>query len=241
MPQNKTEFLGSLNLSRTQTLEKIKEIFEPLTIEAHVLGSVARGTPDPYSDLDIWITVEDSEWDNFKDNRMKYFSEIGEIIHINEAPQNAPLGGIYSTVFVKTNENILVVDFYFCPKNSAFVTSESKNLFGNIELPTGELSLNPQTVSVPETYRMDFFICFIFGTIKKLVRKVENPLEAVLQQYEKLSTKYGIPVKEIGNNMLEFETLNEIIENVKEFGTEKQKETLTKIELFLDKVKFYEK
>lgn len=238
--KNKSEFHSSLNLSRDQILAKIIEIFEPLAIEGHVLGSVARGTPDSYSDLDIWITVEDSEWDNFADSRMKYFSLIGEIIHINEAPQNAPINGIYSSVFVKTNENILVVDFYLCPKSSAFITQESRNLFGNIELLTGELSLNPQQVSVPDTYRIDFFICFIFGTIKKIVRGKENPLELVLQQYDFLNSKYGIPVKNLENQTDSFESLKNIISNAQEASTQKQKEVLNQINKFIDKVSLFE-
>ena len=240
MITNKAEFYDSLNLSRNQVLEGITEIFEPLAIEGHVVGSVARGTPDPYSDLDIWITIEDSEWNNFKDNRMKYFSQIGEIIHINEAPQNAPINGIYSAVFIKMNDNILVVDFYLCPKASAFITSESKNLFGFADLPPGELSLNPQTVSVPETYRIDFFICFIFGTIKKIVRKKEKPLELVLQQYDFLNSKYRIPIKKLENVSDTFEFLKEIINNAMEVSTPKQKEVLSQIDIFIDKVILFE-
>ncbi len=240
MLNNQEEFHQSLNLSRNQILKKIKEIFESLAIEGHVLGSVARGTPDPYSDLDIWITIEDSKWENFKENRTRYYSQIGEIIHINEAPQNAPINGIYSSVFIKTNENILVVDFYLCPKSSAFTTSESKNLFGNIELPMSELSLNPQQVSVPDTYRIDFFICFIFGTIKKIVRQKENPLELVLQQYDFLNSKYGIAVKKLQNIENSFETLKEIISNVKEVSTPKQNIVLEQIEEFIKKVRLVE-
>ncbi len=238
--KTKIEFYESLNSSRTQILEKIEKIFEPLAIEGHVLGSVARGTPDPYSDLDIWITFEDAKWEEFKENRMKYFSQIGEIIHINEAPQNAPINGIYSSIFVKTNENILVVDFYLCPKSSAFITSESKNLFGNIELPTDELSLNTQQVTVPDTYRINFFICFIFGTIKKIVRGKENHLELVLQQYDFLNSKYAIGVKKIENTSIPFVALELIISNAKEVSTPKQKETLTQIELFIERIRLFE-
>ena len=236
----KNQFHKSLNESRDEIFLKIKSIFKKIAIEAHVLGSVARGNPDPYSDLDVWLTIDDSVWDEFKKTRTKLFLKIGQIIHTCEPPQNAPLDGLFTSLFIKQNDNIIVVDFYLCPKHSAFITNESKNIFGDIPLPVNELSLNPQQIPVPETYRIDFFLCFIFGTIKKIVRRKENALELVLIQYNNLSSKYKINVRELETDLSPFGTLTKIIENTKEVAIAKQIGVLNEFQIFIDQVKSLE-
>ena len=231
-----SKFHAGLISARENTLGKIKKTFENIAIEAHVVGSVARRDSDAYSDLDVWITCKNEDWEKCSENRYEYYSQIGKIIHVCEPPQNAPDNGIFSTVYFKKNDNIIIVDFYLCPESTSFITDESKTIFGNITLPLGKLGLNPQKKSVPETYRIDFFICFIFNTIKKIVRRDIDSFDGVLHQYENLHDKYNISVPPLRIQNKNFDELKMIIENIKPFSTKKQVDVLQEIESFIDLV-----
>jgi predicted nucleotidyltransferase len=221
--------------AREGILEKLNTLFDNKAIEVHLFGSIARGDSDVYSDIDIWYIFEDEDFGDVFRKRLDYYAGLGEIIHFCEPPQNAPEGGVHTALLVKTGEVITVVDIYLCPLSTAFITEESKKLFG-IELPVGIAGFNPQKVQVGKTYRIDFFIGFIFNTIKKIARKKEDPLADVLREYEALHTKYDVhvePVKELNTST---ETLELIIENVAKTATEKQQETLNTILIFARKI-----
>jgi predicted nucleotidyltransferase len=220
----------SLTEDRNNKLETITKTFENIAVEAHILGSVARGESDPYSDLDVWLTFKDKDFTAFLEKRTEFFNQVGKVLRVIEPHQNAPIGGLFSAVLYKTSERLLAVDYYLCPQSNAFTTKESKKIFGCFEsLPVGELGLNPQKVTVTDEYRIDFCIGFIFGAIKRLVRKNEQPLDAIFREYNYLREKYNIFVKEIDNPEHTFSQLLKIAENIKEFSNEKQKEVIDEI------------
>lgn len=217
-------------------ISKIKDVLEGIALEGHLLGSFGRGDFDEFSDLDIWVTFSDEDFSSFKENRFVLFGEIGEVIHVCEPHQNAPINGIFSTVIYKFKTGLFVVDYYFCPKSTAFITDESKSLFGDVILPTGVLSLNPQSVKVVDSYRIDFFICFIFGGIKSIMRKKENPLQSVFREYDNLKKKYNIDISPITTQDHNFSTLFEVIENISKVSNDKQKGALDEINAFIKEV-----
>lgn len=221
---------------REEIHNKIVDTFRDLAIECHLFGSIARGDSDPYSDIDIWFTFEDNNIQNVVENRLKYFSKIGEIVHTCEAPQNSPIDGKYSCLLFKTQRGIVCVDFYFCPLSTSFVAKDSKKIFGDIDLPKGEIDLNPQKVSIDEDYRIDFFISFIFGGIKKLARKDEKPFDGILREYSYFQERYNIEIKPLGEVEESFKTLRTIISNTMKVSNERQRLTLIKIGDFLEQV-----
>jgi predicted nucleotidyltransferase len=212
-------------------LTKIQEVFSGVAIEAHIFGSVARGDADQYSDLDVWLTFKDEDIKSIIVKRFDYYSQIAEIIHINEAPQNAPIGGIQSFVFYKIGDELLRVDYSLCPQSNSFQTKDSKKLFGT-ELPVGELSFNPQKMVVDSNYRIDFVISFVFNSIKHLARKKQNPLQDLLREYDNLKDRYGINIKPLFSREESVETLRQIIKNLDEVSNERQKITLSEINTF---------
>ncbi len=228
-----SRFHSSLTLERENKLGKIKEVFENIALECHVLGSVARRDSDPYSDLDIWITFKDNDFASVMENRIDLFNKIGQVIRVVEPHQNAPIDGVFSAVLLKTSKRLLTVDFYFCPQSTAFTTDESKEVFGdNSSLPIGKLGLNPQSKIVTEEYRIDFCTGFLMTSIKKLARKNERPLDALLKEYAYLRDRYSIPVKEISDPEHTFAQLLQISENLKEAASDLQKKAITEIENF---------
>lgn len=229
------ETASTLISAREYIFNKLQTLFEDKAIEAHLFGSLAQNTADAFSDIDIWYIFKDEDFDEVYANRLEFYGRLGEVIHFCEPPQNAPTGGVHTALLVKTGETITVVDIYLCPLSNAFITEESKKLFG-IELPLGTAGFNTNKVQVNETYRIDFFIGFVFNTIKKIARKIENPLADVLREYEALYKNYNISLEpvEVGDNYLE--NLEVIIENIKKVATEKQNQTLSIIHDFARKI-----
>lgn len=232
-------FESNLVLAREHLFNKLEKIFDGKTIEAHVFGSIARGTTDAYSDIDIWFTFRDEEFKEVYEKRFEYYALLGDIIHICEPPQNAPVGGVYSAIFVRTGDGcITVIDVYLCPLSTAFIIEDGKKLSG-LDLPKkekGEIGFNPQKVQVDENYRIDFFICFVFYTLKKLARHKKAPLEDLLRQYDNLSKNFNIQIDPVDTKEQDFDTLEKVIENMKKVSNKKQKETLNVISGFAKKI-----
>src|SRR5437588_6286399 len=62
---------------------------------AWLFGSLGRGTADDLSDLDLWVVVADERIKEIVAAQRDYVARLGEPLLIEEAPQNAPVGGSY--------------------------------------------------------------------------------------------------------------------------------------------------
>lgn len=223
---------------RKKRLQIIQHFFKNIAVEGHFFGSLAEGGADNFSDIDVWLTFKDEEIEGVLEKRLEYYAEVGDIVHVCEPPQNSPIQGAQSFVLYKTKVGLLPVDYYLCPQSTSFITPESKKLFGDVELPVRALEgYNPQKISVPETYRIDFLICFIFNGIKKLVRKNENALDAMFNQYRYLTERYGLVVDPLVDTESTFSALEKVIENVTKVANEKQRKALSEISAFIIQVK----
>lgn len=231
----KSEKETNLVLIRERLLKKLEGLFENKAVEVHVFGSVARGDADAYSDIDIWFTFNDSDYEDVYKNRFEYYNQIGNIIHYCEAPQNAPIDGVHTALLVEENGDVVVVDIYLCPLSTAYITDDGKKLFG-LDLPKGTIGYNPNKIKVDENYRIDFFIGFIFNSIKKLARKNDNPLEAVLYEHQNKFIDSNITITPLVSKEQNLDTLESIIENVHEIANDKQKKTLAIIRDFARRI-----
>lgn len=231
----KSEIEKSLILSRNNLIEKLEGLLKNKSVEAHIFGSVARDDADAYSDIDIWFTFNDIDYADMYKNRFEYYNQIGNIIHYCEAPQNAPIDGVHTALLVEESDNIVVVDVYLCPFSTAYITDDGKKLFGE-DLPSGSIGYNPNKIKVDENYRIDFFIGFIFNSIKKLARKKDNPLEAVLYEYQNKFVDSSVAITPLASDEQNLKTLELIIENVHKIANDKQKRTLITIRDFARKI-----
>ncbi|MEK7501432.1 MAG: nucleotidyltransferase domain-containing protein [Patescibacteria group bacterium] len=230
-----SEFELLLISSRETILEKIQKLFQNKAVEGHIFGSLARGNSDAYSDIDIWFTFPDEDIEKVLAHRFEYYAEIGEVLHICEPPQNAPLQGVQTSVTYKTVGGYLTVDCSLCPLSTSHSYPEAHRLFG-IELPVRTMEFNPQKVQVNESYRIDFLILFIFSAIKKLARNQSKPLKALFEQYQYFPDRYGIVIEPLLNNGQDFVSLKKIIEKINKVANEKQQKTLSMIGGFIDKI-----
>lgn len=220
---------------REDLFKETQEVFKDVAIEGHVFGSIGRGDTDAYSDIDLWFTFKDEDFKTVYDNRFDYYARIGNVLNVCEAPQNAPVNGVFSSLLVQTGDCVTVIDIYLCPFSTSATIEEAKKLFG-IDLPLGALKLNPQKVAVNENYRIDFFSRFIFGSIKNILRKEANPLEGLIREYNYLHKNYNIPVEPIENITPNLNGLEQVIKNTEKVANEKQKNVLIVIRDFARKV-----
>jgi len=219
--------------ARDRALSDAQKVFQDKAIEAHVFGSVARRDSDSYSDLDVWFTFKDEDIKEVLSKRLEYYSQVGEIIHVCEAPQNAPVDGVHSSVIHKNPAGLLLqVDYYLCPQSTAFQIEGSKKIFGEIELPQKEFGYNPQKIVVDAAYRIDFVMMFTFTSIKYLIRKEADALDNLFKEYGYLSERYGISTSPLPAKENTFAVLREVIVNLKKVSNDRQKQALSEIEDF---------
>jgi hypothetical protein len=223
---------------RWARLQRIKKAFQDTAIEGQYFGSMGRGTPDLYSDIDIWLTFKDENMEAVLEKRFEYYAQAGDIIHICEAPQNSPIGGMYSFVLYKTAAGLLAVDYYLCPQSASFTTKDNRKLFGELALPIGEIEFNPHKRVVSETYRIDFLITIAFGAIKKLYRQEENALALLTAEYKNLRESYGIEVQPLHSTDNSPAAFAEIIENVRKVSTGQQQRVLDEISRYFQALSF---
>ncbi|HEY4493019.1 MAG TPA: nucleotidyltransferase domain-containing protein [Candidatus Paceibacterota bacterium] len=225
-----------LTLAREAIFKRLETLFQGKAVEAHVFGSVARGDTDAFSDIDIWFTFNDTDFEEVYKNRFEYYSKIGAVLHSCEPPQNAPIGGVHTALLLEEGVgSIVVVDIYLCPLSTAYITDDGRKLFG-IDLPRGAIGFNPKRVQVDENYRIDFFIGFIFNSIKKLARNKGKPLEAVLYEYQDKFIDSNVAITPLVSKEQNLDTLEIIIDNVHKIANDKQKKVLVTIRDFARRI-----
>lgn len=227
---------SALISARESILDKVQKLFREKALEGHLFGSLARGNSDAYSDIDIWFTFPNEKVEEILAGRFEFYAKIGEVLHICEPPQNAPLQGVQSSVTYKTTGGYLTVDYSLSPLSTACRSPESQTLFGP-ELPIKTMGFNPQKVQVPESYRIDFLMIFIFSAIKKLLRKQAEPLKDLFEQYSYLPERHNIPLAplpSVGNQ--DFSSLKQIIENIEKVASPKQRKMLGAVDDFIKRV-----
>jgi predicted nucleotidyltransferase len=229
----RSDFESLLISSRETILEKILELFQNIAVEGHIFGSLARGNSDAYSDIDIWFTFKDEDFDEIYKKRFEYYANFGDIIHSCEAPQNAPINGVHTALLIRSHDGVIsVIDICLCPLSTAYMIGEGKKLFG-IDLPAGVIGYNPKKAVVDKDYRIDFLICFIFSAIKKLARNQSEPLKALFEEYQYLRDRYGIVIEPLIDMSQDLDSLKKIIENVSNVSNKRQQKTLSVIDHFL--------
>lgn len=228
------EFTQKMKGLCEKTVTNIKNFFISQALEAHVFGSIARGTNDVLSDIDIWITFEDSKIQKAIEERMNYYAKFGQIVLLHEMQNNFPLDGIQTAIIYKIEGELIRVDFYLCPLSSSRVLPDSKILFENQKVEIGNII--PETKRTPRdpSDRVTFFICMCFNGIKKVVRgdtSFTDFLTTEFQKYEKEIPELATIPKEPTFNMIRKALI--VLDTV---SNPEQKAAIVEINDFLTKV-----
>jgi len=213
----KERFNRRMIRARDKILSDTVIVLKDKAIESHIFGSVGRGDSDELSDLDIRFTYKDADINEVLANRSENYSKIGNVVHVCEPPQNAPIGGMHSSVLYKTEVGLLQVDIYLCPQSNSFP---------------------PNRVIVNRDYRIDFIIFIAFIAIKKLARKNNGALRDLFREYGFLSEKYNIEIKKLETTTDSFDVYFQVLSNIKNISNSKQLKALAEIEKFAHDVEY---
>jgi predicted nucleotidyltransferase len=162
-------------LEGEQLIERITQLLmsDERVVAAWVFGSLADGTADSLSDIDLWIVVADEHIEEIGSGRREYVGILGEPLLIQEAPQNAPTGGAYLLVLYKGEAGPQHVDWYWQPQSKATLPSTIQILFDRGGLPAA-----PQPIPLTQEERaktlsnqVAFFWAMCNIAAKKIARR----------------------------------------------------------------------
>lgn len=217
-----------------KTLDSIVEFYQQDAIEAHVFGSIARGTSDALSDIDIWLTFKDEEIRQIIQGRMAAYASFGEIVLLHELQNNFPLNGIQTAILYKVEEELIRVDFYLCPFSSSRILPGSKVLLEKQKIKTGDII--PETKTTPRDLsdRITFFISMCFNGIKKVVRGDESFAKFLATEFQ----KYEKEIPELTTIAAEssFDMLRKSLTILDTLSNSEQKHAIKEINEFMTKV-----
>jgi predicted nucleotidyltransferase len=226
---------GLISLKR-----KLSEVFSKNGIIAiHQFGSFAKGQDDEFSDLDIWITVNDKDLRKVINDRNDLYSSIGDKVITFEPPQNAPPEGMYSMVIFQTEYGFYHVDFYLVGKLKTKILPEARIIFGDDSLPRGDWFEDQKAKNIPPlntpSSRIDFIICMAFVGVKYVVRHGKSFLDFLTEQYSINRNEYFPQLEEIKNDY-DFNTIRFILDQHLKVADEKQKKAIDKLKEYLSEV-----
>lgn len=114
---------------------------------AWLAGSRGRGTHDEFSDIDIWIAVDDDAIQPVIDSPLTFVHRIVPTVMHIDAPSIAPQGGAFVGSWIPADDDFVQLDWYISPASSAKRDADTKMVFGDvpirepIELPAIPVSL----------------------------------------------------------------------------------------------------
>lgn len=192
-----------------------------------MFGSIAKGTNDALSDIDIWITFKDEEIEQVLENRMTSYAKFRRIILLHEMQNNFPLRGIQTAVLYKIEEELIRVDFYLCPLSSSRILPDSKVLFEKQKIQVG--SIIPETKRTPRDIsdRITFFIFMCFNGIKKVVRGGAAFIDFLISEFKKYEK--DIPELMIVPRESTFEMINKSLDILNKVSNKEQKNAISEI------------
>jgi len=116
---------------------------DPRIAAAWVYGSLGRGDEDELSDIDVRLVVHAKDFPTVLDERYAFVSTVGDVIMLQEAPQNRPPGGAYNMAWYAGAHGPHAIDWTW---SSSDVT----------QIPTGVLLLHNRAELAESGKEMEF-------------------------------------------------------------------------------------
>lgn len=232
-----TKFTQKMKGLCDKVTNDIVGIFRDAAIEAHIFGSLARGTNDALSDIDIWFTFKDSDIQKVLADRFINYTKVGEIVLCHEMQNNFPLNGVQTAVIYKIDGELIRVDYYLCPLASSRVLPDAKVLLEKKSVPVGDIIPETKRASRDLSDRITFFLCMCFNGIKKVVRGDESFVPFLVSEFQK--SEKDIPALAAIPKESNFETIRKSMEILETVSNDGQKKAISEIRSFLDRVEFY--
>ncbi|MBI3959375.1 MAG: nucleotidyltransferase domain-containing protein [Chloroflexi bacterium] len=117
---------------------------------AWLFGSLGRDDGDELSDTDLFVIVNDAEFDELIAHRYDFLAQVAQPLLILEAPQNWPPGGVYNMALYPGASGPHQVDWYWVRRCAARLPMETRLLFDRIGLAQQESPTHFDYAPVPE-------------------------------------------------------------------------------------------
>lgn len=135
MPRHSEELLQSI-LAKLGSDSRVKAVW--------LAGSRGRGASDEFSDIDIWVAIEDRAMTDAVRDPVAFIHDVAPtIMHVVE-PGIAPIGGAFVGSWVTVGHVFEQVDWYLTPASTAERAVETAIVFGDVAVasprPTVRLS-----------------------------------------------------------------------------------------------------
>lgn len=175
---------------------KIVSTFETLSpVAIHQFGSGSKGFKDEFSDIDIWITVDDEQIDKVLADLHHLFKQIAPVLVKHHSKSWSPVGGSANSIIHETKEGLFIVDYYISRLSETVIKEDSVVIYGDDSLKRGEWRINMvEGNNARGTHTLkkdvDLFINLIFISVKKIARKQYNdPFFETIKQVHRLFRK----------------------------------------------------
>jgi hypothetical protein len=208
---------------RQRLLKRITDVMRFRFDPVRLMGSLAYGIPDAFSDLDIWLVADDAEIPSLLASRMRSFVAIGKVGSVWERPRFAPKGGKHSIVLYRTPAGPIGADLFVCPY------SEDKAYrdfyLGRREASDFLFENAPDDVSTGE--RVSYLCSACQFTIKLISRnKLDLAYEWLAQRYTDTRRHYLTNMKPCRAMASASELILHVIANVALYASVRQRQLL---------------
>lgn len=102
---------------------------DPRVRAAWLFGSGYRDDADAFSDIDLWMVVDDEHIDDIVTERHAYVTQIGQPLLTLDVPGNAPVGGGYLMLQYPGSHGPQQLDWYWQPRANAAIPDDARVLF----------------------------------------------------------------------------------------------------------------
>lgn len=166
---------------------------DPTYLAAWLIGSLARGDHDEWSDVDLVVIVSDKR--AVSPARNAVFSLLGSVLSTREVKANASEGGRFVSVMYRTAFGPIAVDWHWQPVSGAVVPADARILFDKLGLPVSKFpheELHPPRPYQPPEDPLEaaaaqsrFFWSMIPTTCKFLGRGWSPAVEDMIKMLER--------------------------------------------------------
>lgn len=228
---------------RRKLLEKIVSTFKSLSpVAIHQFGSGTKGFKDEFSDIDIWITIDDNQIDKVLADLNHLFSQIAPIRIKHHSKSWSPVGGSANSIIHETQYGLFIVDYYISKFSETVIKEDSVVIHGDDSLKRGEWRINRVAGSkIHDTHTIrrdiDLFINLIFISVKKIARKqYDDPFfETIKQVHTGFRKKYPGKLK---RRLLRFDLKTDLrlLSDLYLISNKRQRSAINKIKRFTREV-----
>ncbi|MGB3305414.1 MAG: nucleotidyltransferase domain-containing protein [Thermomicrobiales bacterium] len=108
---------------------------DPRVTAVWLAGSIGRGSADRWSDLDLWLVIEDRELPGIIADPSAFVNAIVPVTMAIRAPQNAPPQGAYLLTWTDGELGPQQIDWYWQPASTATRGRQTRLLFERVPVP----------------------------------------------------------------------------------------------------------